>query len=507
MNKDKMLKIKENKIAEFFRLLVFWGLVFVFLTAIFGVGERAAADEIQNENSSANNSGLDAEIEEKEKELKEIEDKIETYENLVELKQKQQATLSNQIELMDEEIKKAQEQITRTTQEMRLVELEIKKIELSIQEKDIEIEYRKKILAELIRNLYRESRSNFLELILRYDNLADYFSQVERLNQVNDKTKEVLDDINQAKVELETKRDQRREKFDKMDSLKNDSLKDKQYLESEQLAKENLLNLTQGEEDKYQEMLGRFEEQREELLGNIDEMAVENSGELAQVKSKQKKPTSGLSSTRWYFSQKDSRWGGNNIGMSRTKMANYGCAVTCVAMVLKYHGISMDPGILAKQRIFYYDLIVWPEHWQDVERVSSTFHGNINWKTIDNEIESGNPVIVFIRASGRGAGHYVVVHSKDKKGEYVAHDPYWGANIYLDSTRDYIGALYGSKTSIDQMIIYHGKGGADKRTDKEKCKDSGGKWSSKKEKCACPKDYTLEDEECVLEEAAKEEES
>ena len=55
-------------------------------------------------------------------------------------------------------------------------------------------------------------------------------------------------------------------------------------------------------------------------------------------------------------------------------------------------------------------------------------------------------------------GHVVTLETiKDKKGKYIVHDPYWGANIFLDSTRALVSALYDSGTVIDQMIIYHEK--------------------------------------------------
>ena len=125
---------------------------------------------------------------------------------------------------------------------------------------------------------------------------------------------------------------------------------------------------------------------------------------------------------------------------------------------------------------------------------------------MDKEIKAGNPVIIFIRANGRGAGHYVVVHNKDSKGRYIVHDPYWGANLFLDSTRENISTLYGSSTSIDQMIIYHGTGGTFKNVKggssdpKEQCEDSGGRWSKTKEKCRCEKTgYVEKGGECVKE--------
>ena len=417
----------------------------------------AVEEEITGQLDDSSAASLEGQIENKENELEEIESKIQTYESLVELKQQQQATLGSQIEIMEGEIKKAEGEISKAEREMSLAELEIKTLELKIKEKDISIEYNRKVLQELIKTIYHNSQNSTVELLLKYDSLGEFFSGEEQLNQVNDKTKEILDEINRVKYDLQNKRDEKEDKHEELERLKVKNKRNKFYLESEQNAKEGLLDTTQGEEEKYQELLSNLESQKQTLLGNIDEMTAEKSGELARVRSHQKKPKTGLASTSWYYSQRDSRWAGNNIGMSRTKMGSYGCAVTCVAMVLRYHGAKVDPGILAKQRIFYYDLIVWPGSWQGVERTSSTGHGNLDWKTIDKQLKKDNPVVVFVGASGRGAGHYVVIHGKDKKDKYVVHDPYWGSNIYLNSTKDNISALYGSGTYMDQMIVYEPK--------------------------------------------------
>jgi hypothetical protein len=89
-----------------------------------------------------------------------------------------------------------------------------------------------------------------------------------------------------------------------------------------------------------------------------------------------------------------------------------------------------------------------------VELESSTYHGNIDWGEVDDQIEDGNPVIVFVKSTKSRAGHYVVVHGKDKE-DYIVHDPIFGPNIYLGTTRKLVGAIYDSGTVIDQMIIYN----------------------------------------------------
>jgi peptidoglycan hydrolase CwlO-like protein len=459
-----------------------------------GLLQKVFAEEIQSE------------ITNKEQELEAVENKIEDYQKVIDLKKQQQATLSNQIDIIENEIKKAEEKIVRSDQEMGLVELEIKSLDLKIKEKDISLKYNKKLLSELIQSLYFKSQSNSLELLLKNDSLAGYFLELRNLDLISEKTKDLLTEVNRAKTELQKQKEDRSSKYEKLGRLKDESQMGKVRLEGQQDSKANLLEVTQGEEDKYQELLAKLESQKEMLLGDIEEMSNQNSSELAKVKAGQKKPKTGLASTSWYFSQRDPRWADSNIGLSRTKMGQYGCAVTSVSMVLRYHGVKIDPGILAKQRIFSYDLISWPNVWQGVDKDQKigSSHGNLDWKVVDQEIEKGNPVIVFVGAKGRGGGHYVVIHHKDKKGKYVVHDPYWGANIFLDSTRDFVSAIYGSGTYMDQMIIYHGEGSSyldvkDSADNPQKiCEESGGTWSKNKDECTCPKSgYNKKNGACV----------
>ncbi len=192
------------------------------------------------------------------------------------------------------------------------------------------------------------------------------------------------------------------------------------------------------------------------MIGDIDALSSEKKRELEEIKAKAPRPKSNLASTKWYYSQKDKRWAYNRIGLSSSLMKDYGCAVTSLAMVFTYHGEKITPGKLAAKPIFYRDLIVWPSYWGDLKLVSSTAHGSISWKTIDKAIKKDKVVIVFVKALS-GKGHYVVIHGKDKK-DYIVHDPLFGDNIYLETTRKLVAAIYNQKsTVVDQMIIYEEK--------------------------------------------------
>jgi hypothetical protein len=469
--------MKNKKIKfSFARITLFVvPIVLLLLVGYQLVNARDNANGNSNSNANANNNNsnnndnvadadnqnterytnIDEVLEEKQKDLSEIESKINTYSKMIEVKQAQQSTLNTHLEIIDNQIDQTKEQIKQSEKDIEITDLEIQQLNLKISEQTEKLEQKQATLQVFINDLYRKDEKDIIEIILSYSGISSFIQEIAYTEQANERVLNKLEEISSAKEELESKQKEQQEKHDELLSeiqKKNDRT---YYLQGEQDSKEKLLDDTQGEEDRYQALLKRVEEEKQTLLGDLEELSFSKSSELGVVQSNQPKPTSGLAGTDWYFAQRDPRWGGTCIGHSNTLMSKYGCAVTCVSMILRYHSVNITPGILAKQPIFSNDLIVWPDKWQNVSREGGFSHGNIDWKTVDKEINDHNPVIIFVRANGRGAGHYVVIHHKDKNGKYVVHDPYWGANIFLDSTRQNISVLYGSSTSIDQMIIYH----------------------------------------------------
>lgn len=394
-------------------------------------------------------------IQDKQQQIQDLEQKAESYRQMIDLNQSKAQTLQNQINLMESQISSLQNDITDLQQKIDNTSQEISSLEDQISVKQKDIEAQKIILGQLLQAYYENDQDTLPEMLLKNASFSEFMNQTEYISQTGSKVNDILSSINDvqnilvnAKKQLEAKNEQQKEQWGTISQKK-------MSLDSQQSLKQQLLADTNGQEQKYQQLLQNVEEQKQQLLGDIDEISQQKSSDLAALEQTLEKPKSGLASTSWYFSQRDSRWGDESIGFSNTLMKSYGCAVTAMAMVLNYHGVDINPGTLAQQPIFSHDLIVWPKSWKGVNLVSSTAHGNIDWNVVDQELKNKNPVIVFVKAVKRGAGHYVVIHDKDKGGNYVVHDPYWGANIFLSSTRAYVSALYGGGTAIDQMIVYH----------------------------------------------------
>lgn len=402
--------------------------------------------------SSSNATNCDDLSGDAEKQCEDLEKKAKVYQNLIALKNKQQDTLEAQMDSIDKEQASTKTNLEKIKAEVEALSSQIESLERDIQEKSRQAEIQKKMLSQFMQSYYEYDQDGLLGLAVLDENLNDVLNQTEYLGQTGMKVKDVLSDLQKNRDELLHDQNELKEKKDEYTQKVGD-LSDKQ---DDLLASENqkqaLLTQTQGEEKKYQDLLARVEEQKKDLF-NFSEAS--NLDEIKASVDKYPKPSSNLASTSWYFSQTDSRWGAKKIGSSSSLMSDYGCAVTSLAMVFRKHGSSTDPGKLAREKMFYYDLIKWPTSWSpSIDLVSSVSHGNISWSTIDKKIKSGNPAIVYIKKTNGRGGHYVVVTGKDSK-DYIVHDPYFGPNLYLGTSKALVGKIgVDSKVALDQMIVY-----------------------------------------------------
>jgi len=396
----------------------------------------------------------------KDQEIKraELERQAQEYQQVINQKQGEINSLSNQVAIFNAQINKLQVEINITEDDIERTKLEILQLEYGIEQAIEDIAGLKDNLAGIIQAIAETDQISEMEMMLQSDDFSDFFNQIAYLDNLQKGVKEKVDDLKLLKEKLGQDKESKEQKKERLEDLKSQLDNQKWSLAGQRKTKENLLYYTRGEEDKYQNMLANIEAQKRSLLGDINKLRQQKAAELARLKELQEKPPAQYwASTNWYFKQDDSRWANTTIGISSSKMEDYGCAITAISMIWKYHGINTNPGKLAKASIYAWDLIYWPKRWEGLQCVNCPppHVATFDWFRLDREIGAGYPVVVFVRADGRGAGHYVVVHHKTADGRYVVHDPLFGANIYLDSTRVYISNLYDTTTSLDQMIIYH----------------------------------------------------
>ncbi|MFA6896745.1 MAG: C39 family peptidase [Patescibacteria group bacterium] len=405
---------------------------------------------------------IESQINAKSSNVKNLENQAAQYEDRIKQLKSQSQSLQNEVDLFDAQTAQLEVDIQATQAKIEELNLEIEKLLEQITLKEAEIEKEKVILKDLIRQINDYDKETMFEILLKSEEISSFFNEAEYVNVVGAKIKSSLDAVKTAKEDLVSQREQAELKKKELVDLEADIKMKRDALVAERAAKQELLDATLGSEEKFQSLLSNTREERNSILGDINNLMSEKQAEIAKISAESNRPAT-AASTVWYFSQNDPRWKNDSIGVSNSTINDYGCALTSVAMVFRYHGIDINPKVLARQPIFVRDLISWPTQWRflNLDYNSSHKSGGLeqsDWSRIDQEIAAGNPVIVFIRALGRNAGHYVVIHSKDAHG-YVVHDPVmWngesGANVYLSTTRKYLETVYRTNTVVDQVIVY-----------------------------------------------------
>ncbi len=428
-----MLKINKNK--KFLLLGII--LSFLFLSS-----SNVKSEEIDCTNHSCDYSCSDTVDDEAKEKCKKLEEQCKANLKVCELKVKEQKTLSSQLEIIEQEQESSLNQLYTTKKEVASLGEEIDKLEKDIQERKEAIEKQKKIIAGLVQRYYEYHREGVLNIILAVENLGTVLSQSDYLEQSGSKITDMLSELQDAKKALEEDQNELKGKKDEEEDKK-EKLEDQYYsLKASEQQKQNLLEVTHGEEEKYQQILAKLEEQKKYLFdfgaaSNIDSVLGSVSG-YDQPDKKYKLSTS------WYYSQRDSRWKDKKIGGSSYRMEDWGCAVASVAMMYTYYGKDYSPKDILDDFSFTQGLIYWPSSWRD------TGYGYTNYKSKLNDILDDDDVAI-IHIHVYNGGHFLVVGGKDKK-DYIVHDPYFGSNLYLGTSLSLMSKLSGSSAYVDRII-------------------------------------------------------
>jgi len=144
------------------------------------------------------------------------------------------------------------------------------------------------------------------------------------------------------------------------------------------------------------------------------------------------------------FGQRDPQWAADPLGTSGVSIGGYGCAITCVAMVLQAFGLDETPRTVNQaltQRNGYHNqnLIIW----EAVQRIwpSVSFEGRSDFintpapvEQIDAELAMLRPVIAWLDFSHQPGlqQHFVLLVERNTSSDVVdwfCHDPWHGDRV------------------------------------------------------------------------------
>ena len=190
-----------------------------------------------------------------EKELTDLESQIESYRGVIQEKQRESTTLERDLAILTAKIDKSK-------LEIKARDIRISQLNTGIEEKVTYVGFltnktdkEKDSLSELIRRADEMDATTMIELVLGYDKLSDFFVDVDSFDSIYRDIQDSFQDIKVSKDTTQKEKDDLESKKAEELQLRTMQELEKKRLEENEKEKKSILQVTKGEEKKYQEIL------------------------------------------------------------------------------------------------------------------------------------------------------------------------------------------------------------------------------------------------------------
>ncbi len=353
----------------------------------------------------------------------EVFKKIADLESKISAARDRGKTLSGEINYMDNQINLTRLRVLETENKLGKISEDISSISGKIVTLEEALKFNSEVAIHRIVATYKQNQIDPLTIIFSSDNFPDLNRKLAFLKIVQRHDRVLLEQMSLSRKNYHDQKDLLTDRKIQVEKLKKQLTAYKIQLDNQKKEKQRLLEITQNDEARYQDLLAQARAQLAAFKNFID-----NRGG-ATILSGQ------TSCDDWgcYYNQRDSEWGLSYIGRSHDAVAEVGCLVTSAAMILSHYGYRVTPGQVARvdDAFFAQTALMLLSPWSINGATFTRTNYGRNFGKLDEELSAGRPVIAGI---GAGPDHFVVLRSKDG-GDYKMSDPFVpnGKNISFNS--------------------------------------------------------------------------
>ncbi len=211
-------------------------------------------------------------IEQKNVEIRKLEEEAKKYRDEIASKQQVGKTLKEELARIERTVAQLRRDITLTERKIKKAELEIETVALEIREKEIAVKKLRSGLGGLIQTLSKQEQESVVEILIKNSVLSAFFQQLEYTSALKKKLLSSLDALRALQKELAIKKAEAEEKKDELEDLEG-LLKDRRGIqENIRRERSEILATTKNQEKRYQELLRETEKKQEAILREIEEL-------------------------------------------------------------------------------------------------------------------------------------------------------------------------------------------------------------------------------------------
>lgn len=379
-----------------------------FVAAAFAIASAAAATA-SDQSAAAASSSLQSQIDSDNSQITILDQQIAGYQAQLQEIGADKKTLQAAIDSLDLQKNTLEAQEAVTQREINITQAQITEIGGEINDTQAQIAQDLAAIAANLRNIQRADDQSLFMQVIAAGNLADAWTDVNANLQVGEAVQNDMQALQAQETTLADSETASQQKQATLAAQQQSLASQQQSVAATAAQKSQLLTQTNAQESKYQQLLADAEAQIKSFTAFVQ--AAGGAGLVGNETI--------CDSWGCYYNQRDSAWGSDALNGTQFTLANSGCLVASVAMVMTHYGyrtvtpvtINSNPSNFA----VYYPAYLLDTIVVDGQTVTRTV------AAIDTTLATGNPVIVGVHAYG--GTHYVVLVS-GSKGSYIMRDPY-----------------------------------------------------------------------------------
>lgn len=363
---------------------------------------------------------------------------VDEYTKKVGETQAQKKTLADEIKIADNKVYLTNIKIAAGEKKIVSLSDQIASVSGKIGSIENSLDRTSQILVHRIEATYIAGRTDPVMYLLSSSGFSDLVARLEFLQIAQKHDKILMEQMAVSKRNYHEQKDLLADKKKQVEAAKAQLEQDKKALGQLKAAKQVLLEDTKNSEVEYQRLLSQAKAQ---LAAFNSFVASQGGSGLLQNQTK-------CDDWGCYYNQRDSKWGSIALNNTKYTLADSGCLITSMAMVITHFGYkdvnplsiifnplnfaSYEPAYLNKE--IYAGGKTWTRE-------------NISYSQIDAELSSGKAVVIGIGKKNYPPDHFLVFVS-GSNGNYIMNDPYTENGNKISFTSKY---SIGGITSIERV--------------------------------------------------------
>lgn len=184
------------------------------------------------------------------------QNKINEYQTKLDELSGQKKTLASTLAYLNTQISLTQSQIAKTEQELKILEKEILEISKKIDSLNVSLDELTQIYKKRVSATYIQQRENvFLTTLLNSKGISDFVNRYKYLQVIQNHDKKIMQAMERSRQNYDLQKSLKEQKQNELETLNNKLTRQKTDLSKQQQEKQKLLEITNNDEKKFQQLL------------------------------------------------------------------------------------------------------------------------------------------------------------------------------------------------------------------------------------------------------------